>query len=66
MKKLKALMFLFKCTGYIAIRIMRGMTWNMLICNMEEPEGRRQIKYYRQGDGSYSLSSYYLERQKQN
>lgn len=55
--KLIALLFLAKCLCYIASRILRGYKWNMLILDLEQPEGRRRIQY-RITDEKYVLEDF--------
>lgn len=57
--KLKGILFLCKCTIYIARQLLASHTWNMITVNLDRKDGKRQFHTYkRQGDGSYVLDSW--------
>jgi len=55
MNKLGAILFLFKCTFVITWRMMRGLTWNMIMVDLEEKDGTRTKLTFKRGVKSYSL-----------
>jgi hypothetical protein len=52
MDKIQAILFLTRVFFFVIIKIIRGKTWNTLIADLEEEQGRvrytytREAKYY--------------------
>jgi len=55
MKKIGAVMFLFKCCFIIALRMMRGLNWNMILVEFEERDNTRTQLTFKRGMRNYSL-----------
>ena len=55
MKKIKAILFLIKCTFKIAIYILGDRDWNMITVNFDEKNGERLNARYRRSAEGYSL-----------
>jgi hypothetical protein len=58
MKKLRGILFLLKCFGYIAFRILDGREWNSMNVNLEDKDGSRRIIDYRRTSTGYRLDSW--------
>jgi len=55
MKKIGAILFLFRCCFVVAWRMTRGLTWNMIMVDLEERDGTRTQLTFRRGVHDYSL-----------
>jgi hypothetical protein len=58
MHKIRAAIFLVKVFFYIIWRILISRKWNMLIADIEEPDGNRTQLTYRITNGNYVLEKY--------
>ena len=52
MNKIKGVIFLLKCVGYVMYRLLRARTWNSITVNLEQADGsRQQLTYMKTTDG---------------
>ena len=62
MDKLKAILFLIKCVGWISIRILKGQKWNMIQVNLENPDGTRLHVTYKKTFKGYEMHQWNQEK----
>jgi hypothetical protein len=55
MNKIGAILFLFKCTFIVALRMIKGLTWNMIVVDLEEKNGTRTQLTFKRGMKDYHL-----------
>jgi hypothetical protein len=60
MKKVRAILFLIKAMSYVAYRIFKGRTWNIIQVSLENNNGERTNITYKKSYNGYELNEWSL------